>query len=80
MSNLNVTRFFRSARHSLKGGSISFFKKTHNILEKKIFFIIFTKIFTTQKILKMENKHPSIFGQHKILYQKIKKNLNFDIL
>jgi hypothetical protein len=25
MSNYNVTRFFRSARHSLKGGSISFF-------------------------------------------------------
>ena len=28
------------------------------ILEKIFFFIIFTKTFTTQKILKMENKHP----------------------
>ena len=25
MSNYNVTRFFRSTRHPLKGGSISFF-------------------------------------------------------
>ena len=58
MSNYNVTRFFRSARHSLKGGSIIFFIKTHIILEKIFFFIIFKKIFTTQKILKMENKHP----------------------
>jgi hypothetical protein len=54
MSNYNVTRFFRSARHSLKGGSIIFFMKTHII-------IIFTKIFTTKKILKMENKHPEHF-------------------
>jgi hypothetical protein len=61
MSNYNVTRFFRSARHSLKGGSISFFKKTPVFLEKIIFFIIFTKNFTTQKILKMENKHPEHF-------------------
>jgi hypothetical protein len=28
---------------------------------EKIFFIIFKKIFTTQKILKMENKHPEHF-------------------
>ena len=27
MSNYNVTRFFRSTRHSLNGGSISFFRK-----------------------------------------------------
>jgi hypothetical protein len=75
MSNYNVTRFLRSARHSLKGGSISFFKKTKSILENIIFFISFTKNFTTQKILMMENKHPSIYGQHKILYKNIKKNL-----
>ena len=61
MSNLIVNRFFRSARHSLKGGSIRFFKKTLIILEKIIIFINLTKIFTTQKILKMENKHPEHF-------------------
>jgi hypothetical protein len=39
-----------------------------------------SKIFTTRKILKMENKHPEKFGQHKILYKKIKINLDFEIL
>ncbi len=32
------------------------------------------------KILKMENKHPSIFDQHRRLYHKIKKYLIFEIL
>jgi hypothetical protein len=31
-------------------------------LEKITFFFIITKTFTTQKILKMENKHPEHFG------------------
>jgi len=44
------------------------------LLQKNI-----TKIFTAQKILKMENKHTSIFGRNKIFYQKIKKNLSFEI-
>ncbi len=57
-------------------------------MEKLTFFFIITNIFTTQKILMMENKHPNMMenkhsnmmenkqrniGQHKILYQKIKK-------
>jgi hypothetical protein len=61
MSNYNVTRFFRNARHSLKGGSISFFLRKHILFWKKIFFIFSAKNFTTQKILKMENKHPEDF-------------------
>ena len=78
MSNYNVTRFFRGARHSLKnreGAPLVFFKKTLIILEKIIFFIILTKIFSRWKI-----NIQSIFGQHKILYKKIKKNLIFEIL
>ena len=79
MSNYNVTRFFRSARHSLKGGSIVFFKKTHIILENIIFFIQLYKIFTTQKILKMENKHPEhIWSSLNSLPKK--KNSSFGIL
>jgi hypothetical protein len=47
-------------------------------IKKKIFF--FHQNFRSRKILKMENKHPSIFGQNKILFKKIKKNLIFEIL
>ncbi len=36
-------------------------KKKKKIQKKIFFFIIFTKIFTTQKIRKMENKHPEHF-------------------
>ena len=80
MSNYNVTRFFRSTRHSLKGGSICFFKrqyKTQIILKTNIFFNILTKIFTTQKILKMENKHPEHFWSAFNSLSGNKKNFDF---
>jgi hypothetical protein len=38
------------------------FRKKEKKFKKKYFFIILTKNFTTQKILKMENKHPEHFG------------------
>ena len=40
---------------------ISHFVKKKKNSKKNIFFIILTKNFTTQKILKMENKHPEHF-------------------
>ncbi len=74
MSNNNVIRFFRSAKHLIKGGSISFFKKNKKYFGEYNFFLFsFTKIFTTQKILMMEINIQTIFGQHKIIYKKIKK-------
>jgi hypothetical protein len=81
MSNYNVTRFFRSARHSLKGGSISFFLRKHMLFWRKLFFfIILTKIFKTQKILKMKNKHPEHFWSALNSISENKKNLIFEIL
>jgi hypothetical protein len=48
-------------------------KKRKKKFKKKYFF-------SSQKILKMEIKHARVFGQHKILYQKIKKKFIFEIL
>jgi hypothetical protein len=43
-------------------------------METNIFSINLKKIFITQKIVKIENKHPSVFGQHKFSFRKkIKK-------
>jgi hypothetical protein len=61
---------------------MSFYKKTikQKLLWRKYFFFInITTMFKSRKILKMENKHPSIFDQHEILYQKIKKKSIFEI-
>jgi hypothetical protein len=80
MSNYNVTRFFRGARHSLKGGSISFFMKTHIILEKIFFLSSLKKFLQLKKYSRWKLNIQSIFGRHRILYQKIKKNLIFEIL
>jgi hypothetical protein len=57
-----------------KGAPLVFFKKTHIILEKIIFFINLTNIFTAQKILKMENKHPEHFWSALNSLSENKKN------
>ena len=80
MSNYNVTRFFRSARHSLKGGSISFFMKTHIILEKIFFLSSLKKFLQLKKYSRWKINIQSIINQLKFRYQKIKKNLIFEIL
>jgi hypothetical protein len=61
---------------------MSCYKKTikHKLFWRKYFFFInITKMFKSRKILKMENKNPSIFDQHEILYQKIEKKFDFEI-
>ena len=78
MSNYNVTRFFGSARHSLKGGSISFFEKNKKYFGKYNYFYSALQTFLQlKKYSWWKINIQSIFGQHKILYKKIKKNLNF---
>jgi hypothetical protein len=51
------------------------------ILKKNIFFSsIFQKFLQLEKYSRWKINILSIFGQHKILYKKIKKNLIFEIL
>jgi hypothetical protein len=51
------------------------------ILKKNIFFHQNYKNFQdSKKNSKWKINIQSIFGQHKILYKKIKKNLDFEIL
>ena len=78
MSNYNVTRFFRSARHSLKGGSISFFEEnTYYFGENNFFLSSLQKFLQLKKYSRWKINIQRIFGQHKILYQKIKKKFDF---
>jgi hypothetical protein len=50
------------------------------ILKKNIFFSsIFQKFLQLEKYPRWKINIQSIFGQHKILYKKIKKNLIFEI-
>jgi len=47
-------------------------------LKKNILFlIIISKFFTTQKILKMENKHPEHYQSAKISLSENKKKFDF---
>jgi len=66
--------------NSLKGGSISFYLENTNCSGENIFFfIIISKIFTTQEIPKMENKHPEKFWSAYNSLSENKKNLIFEI-
>ncbi len=64
LSYYNVNRFLGvRGTHSIKGGSISSKKRTLIILEKiNVFQHHYKHFFTTQKILKMENKHPFLIS------------------
>jgi hypothetical protein len=56
-------------------------KKRKKIKKKNIFFSsIFQKFLQLEKYSRWKINIQSIFGQHKILYKKIKKNLIFEIL
>jgi hypothetical protein len=56
-------------------------KKRKKNLKKNIFFSsIFQKFLQLEKYSRWKINIKSIFGQHKILYKKIKKNLDFEIL
>jgi hypothetical protein len=55
--------------------------KKRKKFKKKIFFSsIFQKFLQLEKYSRWKINIQSIFGQHKILYKKIKKNLIFEIL
>ena len=57
------------------------FRKIEKKIQKKIFFLSsLQKILQLKKYSRWKINIQSIFGQHKILYQKIKKNLIFEIL
>jgi hypothetical protein len=56
-------------------------RKKRCILKKNIFFSsIFQKFLQLEKYSRWKINIQSIFGQHKILYKKIKKNMDFEIL
>ncbi len=50
------------------------------IFRKNLFLSYFQKCLQLKKYSRWKINIQSIFGQHKILYQKIKKNLIFEIL
>jgi 5-formaminoimidazole-4-carboxamide-1-beta-D-ribofuranosyl 5'-monophosphate synthetase len=52
-------------------------KKRKKNSKKNIFFIIHTKIFTTRKILKMENKHPEHYWSAWNSLLENKKKIDF---
>jgi len=57
----NQDRWGKDGALTKRGLHQFFSENTHYSGENNFFCIILTKIFTTQKILKMENKHPEHF-------------------
>jgi hypothetical protein len=58
----------------------SFRKKEKKIQKKYFFSALLQKMLQLKKYSRWKINIQSIFGQHKILYQEIKKNLIFEIL
>jgi hypothetical protein len=58
----------------------SFQKKEKKFKNKYLFSAILQKVSQLEKYSRWKINIQSIFGKHKILYQKIKKNLIFEIL